>query len=143
MNHQPGAYHPTMIERIDDVYNLAYWMSGDEATAGMLVSQTYLEGGQSKTAVELFKAFRNVYLRSFGQEATIEHDGSVMIDDQDVARVTVTMAADFKLTVLLADVVGLTHAEIAQVIGQPLATVRMWLHWGRKLIGQEVNEKVN
>ncbi len=143
MNHQPGVYHSTMIERIDDVYNLAYWMSGDEATAGMLVSQTYLEGGQSKTAVELFKAFRNVYLRSFGQETTIEHDGSVMIDDQDVARVIVTMTADFKLTVLLADVVGLTHSEIAQVIEQPLATVRVWLHWGRKLIGQEVNEKVN
>lgn len=84
-----------------------------------------------------------MYLRSFGQETAIEHDGSVMIDDQDVARVIVTMAADFKLTVLLADVVGLTHSEIAQVIEQPLATVRVWLHWGRKLIGQEVNEKVN
>lgn len=60
MNQQAGASYLAMIEKIDDVYNLAYWMSDDEATAGMLVSQTYLEGGQSKTAVELFKAFRNV-----------------------------------------------------------------------------------
>lgn len=143
MNHQPGASYLAMLERIDDVYNLAYWMSGDEATSGMLVSQTYLEGGNSATSVELFKAFRNVYLRSFGQEATIEQDSSVVVDDKDVARVLVTMAADFKLTVLLADIIGLSHAEIAQVIEQPLSTVRVWLHWGRKLIGQEVTEKVN
>lgn len=143
MSFQREVTQPAMLERIDDVYNLAYWMCGDEATAGMLVSQTYLQGGKSETAVGLFKAFRSAYLRSFGQEATLEQDPGVIVDDQEVARAMITRTADFKMTLLLADVVGLSHTEIAQVIEEPLPTVRIWLHWGRKLVCQETTEKVN
>ncbi|MDW8466433.1 MAG: RNA polymerase subunit sigma-24 [Chloroherpetonaceae bacterium] len=143
MSFQLEANQPAMIDRIDDVYNLAYWMCGNEATAGMLVSQTYLQGGRSETAVGLFKAFRNAYLRSFGQEATIEQDPSVIVNDQEVARAMITKAADFKMAMLLAEIAGLSHTEIAQVIEQPLTTVRLWLHWGRKLVCQEATEKVN
>jgi hypothetical protein len=128
---------------IDDVYSVALWMTGDEASAGMLVSQTYLDGATFKNAAGLFKAFRGVYLRSFGQEGLFNTSDAMSIDDRDVARAVIKSSADFKLTTLLADMAELSHNQIADVIEKPVDTVRTWLHWGRKLMSNEVEEKMN
>lgn len=129
------------FDLVDNVFNLAYWMTGDEATAGMLVSQTFLSPDAMTTRPSVFKAFRTVYLRSFGQNAELSADVS-RIDDGEVARAVVSLPADFKMVVLLADVEGIPHREIADIVGKPLDTVRSWLHWGRKLLFKELSESV-
>lgn len=131
------------LEYIDDIYNLAYWMTGNEASTGMLVSQLYLNLEEDVTAVELFSKFRGLYLNSFGQEILLNTDDLMLVEDSEVARAIVTLPADFKLVVLLSDIADLSHSEIAEVIGKPIDTVRSWLHWGRKLVGHEVAEKIS
>ncbi|NTW49624.1 MAG: RNA polymerase subunit sigma-24 [Chlorobiales bacterium] len=132
----------SVLEYIDDVYNLAYWMTGNEASTGMLVSQIYLNVDSEATATELFSQFRKLYLNAFGQVIMLNTDDLMLVEDSQVARAIINLPADFKLVVLLADVVELTHAEIASIIGKPVDTVRSWLHWGRKLLGHELAEKV-
>lgn len=130
------------LEYIDDVYNLAYWMTGNEASTGMLVSQLYLNIDSKATATELFSQFRKLYLNAFGQEIMFNTDDLMLVEDSQVARAIINLPADFKLVVLLADVVELGHAEIAAIIDKPVDTVRSWLHWGRKLLSHELAEKL-
>ncbi len=131
------------MELIDDVYSVALWMTGDEASAGMLVSQTYLNNTGFKNAASLFKAFRNVYVRSYGQEGGFGAADAMNIDDAEVARAVINTSADFKLATLLADMVGLSHSQIAEVLDKPIDAIRLWLRWGRKLLSVEAEEKVN
>ncbi|MCS6989157.1 MAG: RNA polymerase subunit sigma-24 [Chloroherpetonaceae bacterium] len=130
-----------VLDAIDEVYNLAYWMTGNEATAGMLVSQTYDALDKNSTLVDLYKSFRNRYLKAFGQTPVMSDEEAAEIADSDVARAVIMLPTDFKMAVLLADVAGLSHHDIAAVLEQPLATVREWLHWGRKLISKELAEQ--
>lgn len=130
------------LEYIDDIYNLAYWMTGNEASTGMLVSQLYLNLDDKVTPIELFSNFRKLYLNSFGQDIALNTDDLMLVEDSEVARAIVSLPADFKMVVLLADVAELNHSEISEVIGKPIDTVRSWLHWGRKLLGHEIAEKI-
>jgi DNA-directed RNA polymerase specialized sigma24 family protein len=45
------------------------------------------------------------------------------------------------MAVLLADIAGLSHREIASVVEHSVEAVREWLHWGRKLITKELAEQ--
>lgn len=131
------------IELVDDVYNLAFWMTGDEASAGMLVSQTYTNPRMVCSKQELFRQFRTSYLKSFGQSATFDTQKVAMIPDADIARAVLSLPSDFKLVVLLADAEEMSHAEIAAIVEKPIETVRGWLRWGRKLLYQELGDKVS
>ncbi len=130
-----------ILEAIDDVYSLAYWMTGNEATAGMLVSQTYSAVNEHASLVSLYKAFRESYLKAFGQRPVVSEEEAAQITDSDVARVVMGLPTDFKMALLLADIAGLSHSDIAKVVGQSVEAVREWLHWGRKLITKELAEQ--
>jgi DNA-directed RNA polymerase specialized sigma24 family protein len=136
-------YHSNtpVLDAIDEVYNLAYWMTGNEATAGMLVSQTYSAIDKHSTLVSLYKSFRKSYLKAFGQTPVISAEEAAEIADTDVARAIVALPTDFKMAVLLADIAGLSHRDIALVVENSVEAVREWLHWGRKLITKELAEQ--
>ncbi len=138
MNHHSRT---PVLDAIDEVYNLAYWMTGNEATAGMLVSQTYSAIDKNASLVSLYKAFRESYLKSFGQTPVISAEEAAEIADTDVARAVVALPTDFKLAILLAEIAGLSHRDIASVVGHSVEAVREWLHWGRKLITKELAEQ--
>lgn len=138
MNHRSNA---PVLDAIDEVYNLAYWMTGNEATAGMLVSQTYSAIDQRASLISLYKAFRENYLKAFGQTPVISAEEAAEIADTDVARAIITLPTDFKMAVLLADIAGLSHRDIATIVGHSVEAVREWLHWGRKLITKELAEQ--
>ncbi len=129
------------LDAIDEVYNLAYWMTGNEATAGMLVSQTYNSIDKHASLVSLYKAFRENYLKAFGQTPVLSAEEAAEIADTDVARAVVALPTDFKMAVLLADIAGLSHRDIATVVETSVEAVREWLHWGRKLIIKELAEQ--
>lgn len=138
MNHHSNT---PVLDAIDEVYNLAYWMTGNEATAGMLVSQTYSAIDKNATLVSLYRAFRENYLKAFGQAPVLSAEETAEIADTDVARAVVALPTDFKMAVLLADVAGLSHRDIAMVVETSVEAVREWLHWGRKLITKELAEQ--
>jgi RNA polymerase sigma-70 factor, ECF subfamily len=54
--------------------------------------------------------------------------------DDEVIRAVEALPADFREVVVLSDVEGLNYAEIAEVIGVPLGTVKSRLYRGRRLL---------
>jgi RNA polymerase sigma-70 factor (ECF subfamily) len=54
--------------------------------------------------------------------------------DEPLQRALNQLPADFRQTVILADVEGLSYEEIAEAMGCSLGTVRSRLHRGRKLL---------
>ncbi len=103
---------------MDDIYSLAYWMTGSLSATNELVSRTYRHAAKGSSVKELFRTFRSCYYDSIPpiEAAVAGHNCS----------------ADIKLSVLLSEISGLKHREISEIIGEPLGTIRLWLSWGRK-----------
>jgi len=121
----------TPLDLIDDIYSIAYWMTGSEKASSDLVSSTYLNTDLDVQETEVLKTFRNCYLDTYGQHTDLEiyesdHAPNSLIDSFR------KWTADIKLSVLLSEITGLKHAQISEVIGKPVDTVRLWLFWGRK-----------
>lgn len=60
--------------------------------------------------------------------------------DEEVARAVEKLPADFREVVVLSDVEGLNYAEIAEVVGVPLGTVKSRLYRGRRLLQRALYE---
>jgi len=54
--------------------------------------------------------------------------------DDDVSGAVSGLTEEFRTVVILCDIEGLRHEEIARFVGCPLGTVRSRLHRGRKLL---------
>ncbi|NTV01305.1 MAG: RNA polymerase subunit sigma-24 [Chlorobiaceae bacterium] len=123
----------TPIDLIDDIYSLAYWMTGSEKASEELVNCTYLNTYVEAPETEIIRTFRECYIDTYGQQAELEvtepaGSSRGMFDSFRA------WAADIKLSVLLSDLTGLKHGQIAEVIGKPIDTIRLWLFWGRKFM---------
>lgn len=126
----------TPLDLIDDIYSLAYWMTGNEKASSDLVSSTCLNTDLEAPETEVLKTFRDCYLDNYGQHTDLEmHETS----EKQVWLVSSLKqwAADIKLSVLLSEISGLRHAQISDVIGKPVNTVRLWLFWGRKFFAHD------
>lgn len=123
----------TPMDLIDDIYSLAYWMTGSEKASEELVSCTYINADIEAPETDVIRAFRECYLDSYGQQADLD-----VREPAESARGLFDSfrdwAADIKLSVLLSDLTGLKHGQIADVIGKPVDTIRLWLFWGRKFM---------
>jgi hypothetical protein len=121
----------TPLDLIDDIYSLAYWMTGSEKASTELVSCTYLNAGMDTPQTELLKTFRDCYIDSYGQQTDLD-----IRETSGTARSLLESfrqwAADIKLSVLLSELTDLKHGQISEIIGKPVETVRLWLFWGRK-----------
>lgn len=60
--------------------------------------------------------------------------------DQEVIRAVERLPADFREVVVLSDIEGLSHAEIADIVDVPLGTVKSRLHRGRRQLQRELYE---
>lgn len=126
----------TPLDLIDDIYNLAYWMTGNEKASNELVSSTYLNTDHQAPETDVLKTFRECYIDTYGQNTELEmHETNrtplSLIDSLK------HWATDIKLSVLLSEITGLRHAQIADIIGKPVDTIRLWLFWGRKFMAHD------
>jgi hypothetical protein len=123
----------TPMDLIDDIYSLAFWMTGNEKVSSDLVSCTYLNTDFDAHEEQILKTFRNCYIDTFGQKAALDiHETATTVHGvMDSMR---QWAADIKLSVLLSEISGLKHNQISDIIGKPVETVRLWLYWGRKFL---------
>jgi DNA-directed RNA polymerase specialized sigma24 family protein len=126
----------TPLDLIDDIYNLAYWMTGNENASRELVSSTCLNTDLEAPETDVLKTFRDCYLDTYGQNTEL--------DMHETARTPLSLidslrgwAADIKLSVLLSEITGLRHSQIADVLGKPVDTIRLWLFWGRKFMAHD------
>jgi RNA polymerase sigma-70 factor (ECF subfamily) len=58
--------------------------------------------------------------------------------DEHIQRALSSLAPDFRMTVILADIEGLSYEEISNTMGCSLGTVRSRLHRGRKMLRQKI-----
>ncbi|AAM72487.1 MAG TPA: RNA polymerase subunit sigma-24 [Chlorobaculum sp.] len=126
----------TPMDLIDDIYSLAYWMTGSEKASSELLNTTCLNADLKAPETEVLKTFRECYLDTYGQHADL--------DMHETTKESVSLidslkqwTADIKLSVLLSELTGLKHAQISDIIGKPVDTVRLWLFWGRKFFAHD------
>lgn len=124
----------SMLEVMDDLYSLAYWMTGAEKSANELVCGIYMHAGIAASAKELLKTFRACYMERCRIDTAFGVSGSC---SQPARRSGVSLRqrfVDMKLSVLLSEICGLNHQDISEITGTSLEAVRSRLSRGRKLL---------
>jgi DNA-directed RNA polymerase specialized sigma24 family protein len=116
---------------MDDIYNLAYWMTGSETKTKELVNRTYLTLDRNSSETEVFKIFRSCYFDGIDQEAFSIPETAVR-NGNNRREPLRKRFADIKLSVLLSEIPGLKPSDISKIIGKPLETIKIWLSTCRK-----------
>lgn len=124
----------TPLDLMDDIYSLAYWMTGSEASATELVNTTYLHVDIDTPEREVFKTFRVCYFERFSHCLP----ALAYIPVERLMESLLKRDADIKMSVLLSAISGLKHRAISKIIGKPLCTIRMWLSTGRKSLAEGI-----
>jgi DNA-directed RNA polymerase specialized sigma24 family protein len=126
----------TPMDLMDDIYTLAYWMTGSETAANELVNRTYLHVESHTPEREVFKTFRECYFDSFAGDTADCISQSAHKPKERLVLLLLQRDADIKLSVLLSEIPGLKHRMISKIIGKPLDTIRVWLSEGRKSLAE-------
>lgn len=126
----------TPVELLDDIYNIALWMTGSKEGACHLVYRTYLKLNHETSENEALKAFRDSYFDCFVHDMiacipqpsckSMEHLGEIIIQQE----------ADIKFAVLFSEISGLKPGSISKVIGVPPDVIKLWLSSGRKWLSE-------
>lgn len=143
------------------IYNFAYRLSGDPDDASDLTQEVLLRVRRGLATYRpitfegwLWRITRNAFLdevrRRQRRQTTALPEGfeasigaSSPAPDQtlasyglsdDVQAALMKLPYDFRESVVLCDVVGLSYVEVAGVVDVPVGTVRSRIHRGRKLL---------
>lgn len=146
-----------VTEHADGVYRLAYRLSGNQHDAEDLTQETFMrvfrslnkyqagtfEGWLHRITTNLFldmvrhrskirmEALPEDYERVPGTDMTPEQAYSVANLDPALQSALDNLAPDFRVAVVLCDVVGMSYDEIAETLGVKMGTVRSRIHRGR------------
>lgn len=146
-----------VAEHADGVYRLAYRLSGNQHDAEDLTQETFMrvfrslnkyqagtfEGWLHRITTNLFldmvrhrskirmEALPEDYERVPGTDMTPEQAYSVANLDPALQSALDNLASDFRVAVVLCDVVGMSYDEIAETLGVKMGTVRSRIHRGR------------
>lgn len=144
-------------EHADSVYRLAYRLSGNQHDAEDLTQETFMrvfrslknyqpgtfEGWLHRITTNLFldmvrhrskirmEALPEDYERVPGTDMTPEQAYSVANLDPALQAALDGLSPDFRVAVVLCDVVGMSYDEIADTLGVKMGTVRSRIHRGR------------
>ena len=144
-------------EHADGVYRLAYRLSGDQHDAEDLTQETFMrvfknlkgyqpgtfEGWLHRITTNLFldmvrrrqkirmEALPEDYERVPGTDMTPEQAYTVANLDPALQRALDDLSPEFRVAVVLCDVVGMSYEEIGETLGVKMGTVRSRIHRGR------------
>jgi RNA polymerase sigma-70 factor (ECF subfamily) len=142
------------------LYTIAYRLTGDPDDAEDLVQETLLrvrrglrtyrpgsmEGWLSRIVTNAFlddvRRRRRRPVESLGSEPEGAFGTSPGADEammaealpSDVEQALLQVPEEFRVAVVLCDVVGLSYEQISEALGIPLGTVRSRIHRGRALL---------
>lgn len=119
------------VELLDQMYTMAFWMSGSVKKTFDLVYKTYERVDSHTSDIALFKAFRKVFQEQIAEEAPPAQEEPFSVRSATTDR---SQEADIKLAVLLVEICALHHKEISIIMGHPIETIRLWLSSGRKAL---------
>lgn len=144
-------------EHIDSVYRLAYRLSGDKHDAEDLTQETFIRvfrslkdyqpgtfrGWLHRITTNLFldmvrhrstirmEALPEDYERVPGREMTPEQAYNINNLDPALQSALSSLSPDYRVAVVLCDVVGMSYEEISETLGVKMGTVRSRIHRGR------------
>lgn len=144
-------------EHADSVYRLAYRLSGNQHDAEDLTQETFMrvfrslkqyqpgtfEGWLHRITTNLFldmvrhrsrirmEELPEDYERVPGTAMTPEQAYTATNLDPALQQALDDLAPDFRVAVVLCDVVGMSYEEIAETLGVKMGTVRSRIHRGR------------
>lgn len=155
-----------VLDHLDGLYNLARWLTRNMDEAQDLVQETALKalkardqfrGGTTLTAW-LYRILRNSFIDRYwkrqrepsGQEGDLPGvlgELEQALEETEIEHLRPLVAADinralkalpeqWRTTVLLAEVEGLTWEEVAEVMGCPLGTVQSRIFRARRVLRQ-------
>ena len=146
-----------VAEHADSVYRLAFRLSGNQHDAEDLTQETFMRvfrsldhykpgtfgGWLHRITTNLFldmvrhrakirmEALPEDYDRVPGTDMTPEQAYSVANLDPALQAALDGLSPDFRVAVVLCDVVGMSYDEIAETLGVKMGTVRSRIHRGR------------
>ncbi|MCK2200719.1 RNA polymerase sigma factor SigE [Corynebacterium callunae] len=146
-----------VAEHADSVYRLAFRLSGNQHDAEDLTQETFMrvfrslksyqpgtfEGWLHRITTNLFldmvrhrgkirmEALPEDYERVPGNDMTPEQAYNVANLDPALQKALDELSPDFRVAVVLCDVVGMSYDEIAETLGVKMGTVRSRIHRGR------------
>lgn len=146
-----------VAQHADSVYRLAFRLSGNQHDAEDLTQETFMrvfrsiknyqpgtfEGWLHRITTNLFldmvrhrskismESLPEDYERVPGTDMTPEQAYTVANLDPALQEALDALAPDFRVAVVLCDVVGMSYDEIADTLGVKMGTVRSRIHRGR------------
>lgn len=156
-----------VAEHADSVYRLAFRLSGNQHDAEDLTQETFMRvfrslksyqpgtfaGWLHRITTNLFldmvrhrakirmEALPEDYERVPGTEMTPEQVYTASNLDPALQRALDSLGPDFRVAVVLCDVVGMSYEEIAETLGVKMGTVRSRIHRGRAQLRQSLEEQ--
>nr|WP_288869968.1 RNA polymerase sigma factor SigE [uncultured Corynebacterium sp.] len=154
-------------EHADSVYRLAFRLSGNQHDAEDLTQETFMrvfrnvkqyqpgtfEGWLHRITTNLFldmvrrrakirmEALPEDYERVPGTDMTPEDAYSVTNLDPALQKALDDLKPEFRVAVVLCDVVGMTYEEIAETLGVKMGTVRSRIHRGRAQMRESLEKQ--
>ncbi|OHO30680.1 RNA polymerase sigma factor SigE [Corynebacterium sp. HMSC034B08] len=154
-------------EHADSVYRLAFRLSGNQHDAEDLTQETFMrvfrnvkqyqpgtfEGWLHRITTNLFldmvrrrakirmEALPEDYERVPGTDMTPEDAYSVTNLDPALQKALGDLKAEFRVAVVLCDVVGMSYEEIAETLGVKMGTVRSRIHRGRAQMRESLEKQ--
>ncbi|WKD57875.1 ECF RNA polymerase sigma factor SigE [Corynebacterium capitovis DSM 44611] len=151
------SWSELVAEHADSVYRLAYRLAGNQYDAEDLTQETFMrvfrslrnykpgtfEGWLHRITTNLFldmvrrrakirmDSLPEDYERVPGTDRTPEQVYSDSNLDPALQRALDGLSPDFRVAVVLCDVVGMSYEEIASTLGVKMGTVRSRIHRGR------------
>ncbi len=146
-----------VAEHADSVYRLAFRLTGNQHDAEDLTQETFMrvfrslnkykagtfQGWLHRITTNLFldmvrhrtkirmEALPEDYDRVPGNERTPEQEFDVANLDPVLQSALDELSPDFRVAIVLCDVVGMSYDEIADTLGVKMGTVRSRIHRGR------------
>ncbi|GAA1475248.1 RNA polymerase sigma factor SigE [Corynebacterium felinum] len=156
-----------VAEHADSVYRLAFRLSGNQHDAEDLTQETFMrvfrsldkyepgtfEGWLHRITTNLFldvarhrakihmESLPEDYERVPGTDMTPEQAYSDANLDPALQAALDELAPEFRVAVVLCDVVGMTYDEIAATLGVKMGTVRSRIHRGRSQLRANLEAK--
>lgn len=124
----------TPLDLMDEVYSLAYWMTGSERSASDLLNRVYLNIDIEGPEKEVIRMFRTCYFDSIGIDAGFGLTNNKCMPEKKLTLSWRRCFEDIKLSVLLSEISRFNHQDISEITGRTLETIRVWLSWGRKQV---------
>lgn len=120
------------FDLLDQVYTVAYWMTGSLKKTNELVYKTYQQVDAGTSEVELFKTLRSEYYNHFFYNPPFMMSYQANEKTDILFLENHRQESDGKLAVLFSEVCKLKHRTISKILDKPVERIRLLLTSERK-----------